>query len=86
VAGDGEAVVRGHQVLQLLDALVLELDDAVTAGADEVVVVVAIERGLVDVEVASAGTSAPKAAPPAAPRSATARPYSNSDTMVTSTP
>src|SRR5216684_2339933 len=54
-----EAVVAGDHVLQLLDALVLELDDLVAAGADQVVVVMPADGGLVArlpvVEVARAG-------------------------------
>jgi len=36
-----------HAELQLLDLLVLELDDAAAAGADEVVVVVPVGGGFV---------------------------------------
>src|SRR5712692_799618 len=54
-----EAVVAGDHVLQLLDALVLELDDPVAAGADQVIVVMAADGGLVPrlpvLEVARAG-------------------------------
>src|SRR4051812_17604549 len=48
-----------HAILQLLDALVLELDDVAARGADQVIVVVPVERGLVArlpaLEVARAG-------------------------------
>src|SRR5690348_11241949 len=47
VMGDGEAVLARHPVLELLDAFVLELGDVAAGGADEVVVVVAVQRRLV---------------------------------------
>src|SRR4051812_46702221 len=42
-----EAVLAGDAVLQLLDALVLELFDASAEHADHVVMMLAVERGLV---------------------------------------
>src|SRR4051812_4101199 len=47
VVRDGEAVFAGDAILELLDALVLELDDVAAGGADQVIVVVPIEGGLV---------------------------------------
>src|SRR5438270_4992026 len=47
VVRDGEAVLLGHPVLKLLDALVLELGDVAAGGADQVIVVVPIQGRLV---------------------------------------
>src|SRR5256885_9315451 len=47
VTGDEEAVLAGDEVLQLLDAFVLELDDGVAARADEMIVGMAAQGGLV---------------------------------------
>src|SRR6266849_299094 len=59
VVGDVEAVVFGDGLLQLLDALVFELDDAAAGSADEMVVVMAIEGRLIArlpaLEMAGAG-------------------------------
>src|SRR5207302_10402996 len=59
VVGDVEAVVFGDGLLQLLDALVFELDDASAGSADEMVVAMAIEGRLVarlpPLEMAGAG-------------------------------
>src|SRR5882762_8058714 len=44
VVRDREAVLLGDPVLQLRDALVLELRDVAAGGADKVVVVVAVAR------------------------------------------
>src|SRR5205807_9447692 len=47
VTGHEEPVLAGDEVLQFLDALVLELDDGVAARADEVIVVVTADGRLV---------------------------------------
>src|SRR5205807_4755098 len=44
MVGDGETVLRGDPVLKFLDTLVLELEDVAARGADQVIVVMPIER------------------------------------------
>ena len=44
---DDEAVPAGHRLLEGLDPIVLELDDRAAGGADQVIVVVAVEGALV---------------------------------------